>query len=139
MFSFKKKKKGFPIRKGLLKAQNTGYLNIGVTVYKNEQVLFQIMRAIHFEKQGLECNNEKDLCLLIDFNKNRTETWSCYDDSINHKLSDFEYFEEPKGIHGFVKNVGQNPNEIDDYTNQKIFEIFELKPNDKWRIEFSAG
>ena len=140
MFNIFKRKKTFLFKKDLKKLQNSGYKNIGVTIYKNEQVLVQIMLSKHFENKSLECNSDKELCLIIDFNKNRTETWSDFkNNGISQKLNDFVYFEEPKGIHCYVKNIGQNPKEIEDYMNQIISEVFTLKASDKLGIEFRAA
>jgi len=140
MFNIFKKKKQFSFKKDLKKLQTSNYRDIGINIYKNDQILVQIMLAKHFENKGLDCINENDLSLIVDFNKNRTETWSVYENTeIKAKLKEFIYFEEPKGIHCFVKNIGQNPDEIEEYTNQIISEVFILQPTDRLRIEFSTS
>ncbi|MCG8697894.1 MAG: hypothetical protein MI922_07550 [Bacteroidales bacterium] len=140
MLSFFRKKRLLGFQKDLRKLQNSGYKDIGVNIFKNDQVLVQIMLAKHFKNKDLKYANNQDLCLVVDFNKNRTETWGDYENAeIKSKLQEFIYFEDPKGVHCFVKNVGQNPVEIEDYVNQMIEEVFILQPTDKLRIEFAAG
>ena len=137
---FKRKpKRYFKFKNDLEKLKKMNLGSIGVTMYKNGQVLMQIGMSKHFVDKGLKMDNDSELCLLIFFNKNKTETWNEFEQiKQSDLLNEFLYFEEPKGIHNYVKSIGLDSNEIEKYVNMIADKLFNIQSGDKLGIDFRA-
>lgn len=126
---FKKKKKPInelPISEAIIECERLGVENFGINLYIEDQILFQVTNAKHYTKAGLEVNNEDDLAVVHFFNKNKTltlDTWESF--KTHQRENEFLYFEEPKGVFNYTKNIGNIPSEIEKeiYQQMKLYII----------------
>jgi hypothetical protein len=124
MFGLFKRKKNIaslPIHMAIIECQKLGSKSLAINVWINDQILFQVMAGKHMVKHGLELNTDGDRCLIHFFNKNKTHTWSNWE-AFREKHIELEllYFEEPKGNHNYVKNIGTDPKNIEKEITQAI-------------------
>lgn len=126
---FKKKKKPInelPISEAIIECKRLGVENFGINLYIEDQILFQVTNAKHFTEAGLEVNNEDDLAVVHFFNKNKTltlDTWESF--KTHQRENEFLYYEEPKGVFNYTKNIGNIPGEIEKeiYQQMKLYII----------------
>ncbi|MCE7993397.1 MAG: hypothetical protein HEP71_15530 [Roseivirga sp.] len=101
--------------------------NLQIDIYIKDQILFQIMEAKVFEQYNFQAHSPNNFAALHFFNKNKTLTFD--------KLSKFQYldfgdlyyhFEEPKGNHNFIKEIGKTPEDIEREIDAAFKDIYEL-------------
>lgn len=83
-------------------------------MWVNDQILFQVGPIEHMLKHGLVSNSHEDMVLMHFFNKNKTHTlgaWNFF--KVNFETLGFIYFEEPKGVHLYIRNIGNAPVKIE--------------------------
>jgi hypothetical protein len=72
------------------------------------------MLAKNMAKHGLDSNDPEDMCIAHFFNKNKTNTsgdWITFRENFNEL--GLSYCEEPKGVHLYLKNIGNDPMTIE--------------------------
>ena len=136
---FKKKKKTIhelPISEAIIECKRQGAKNLGINLYIEDQILFQVMSAKHFENKGLELINKDDMAVVHFFNKNKTLTHEAWEKFKNEKReNDFLHYEEPKGIFNYIKNIGNKPVIIETEIQSQM-KLYELTNGSKISIEY---
>ncbi|XOV67662.1 MAG: hypothetical protein ACFHU9_00555 [Fluviicola sp.] len=124
MFGLFKKKKNIsllPIQKAIVECPKLGSKSFAINIWIKDQILFQVMAGKHMTKHGLEVNSDSDRCLVHFFNKNKSHTWNNWKTfKEKHEALDLLYFEEPKGNHNYMKNIGSDPKNIEKEITQAI-------------------
>lgn len=121
---FKKKQKPIhqlPIADAIIECKKLGVSELGINLYIEDQILFQVMLAKHFTRKGLELNNEDDLAVVHFFNKNKTltlDTWESF--KTHQRENEFLFYEEPTGVFNYIKNIGNIPSEIEKEVHQQM-------------------
>lgn len=136
---FKKKKKPIhelPISEAIIECKKQGAENLGINLYIQDQILFQVMSAKHFEDKGLDLTNKDDMAAVHFFNKNKTLTQKTWEKFKSEKReNDFLYYEEPKGVFNYIKNIGNNPMTIEKEIKSQM-EFYELSVDSNISIEY---
>lgn len=103
----------------------------------DDQILFQVMHAKYFVDHGFQANTN-DFAIVHFFNKNKTyslKTWQKFQE--NQQTSELFYFEEPKGYHNYLKNIGSEPTNMEMEIN-KALDFYELEPHRTIRFEMNS-
>jgi len=140
MFGFFKKKKKpiheLPISEAIIECKKQGAENLGINLYIQDQILFQVMSAKHFEDKGLELTNKDNMATVHFFNKNKTltqKTWEKF--KSEKKENDFLHYEEPKGVFNYIKNIGNKPMTIEKEIKSQM-KFYELSGDSNISIEY---
>lgn len=138
---FKKKKKSIPempISEAIVECKKQGAKSVSINLYIEDQILFQVMLAKHFKAKGLESDNSDDMAIIHFFNKNKTLTLETWERFKSGKMeNDFLHYEDPKGIFNYVKNIGDNPKNIEQAI-QKDMTLYELTNESIISIEYTG-
>lgn len=112
--------------------------NPQIDFWIDEQILFQVMPAKHFIQHGFQANSN-DFIILHFFKKNKTNTLTTWEKIRDHEqaASEFFHFEEPKGNHNYLKNIGTDPANMEKEINKAI-ELYELEPQETIRFEINS-
>ena len=108
-----------------------------IDYWVDDQILFQVMHAKYFTQRGFQANMN-DFAIVHFFNKNKTytlNTWQKFQE--NQKVSELFYFEEPKGYHNYLKNIGSEPVNMEIEIN-KALDFYEFEPNRTIRFEMNS-
>ena len=141
MFGLFKRKKKTPlsISEKIQKLLNQGEKNLHINLIVEDQILFQIVPAMAYGKRGVLKNELDGFIEIHFFSKNRTETIE------NHLIAkeleragEFIYFEEPKGIHFYLKAIGKKPSEIEIVIEERINNMYQNIESNNILIEYSA-
>ena len=112
-----------------------GANNLHINLYIEDQILFQIMPAKNFAEKGFEYKYQ-DLVMVHFFNKNKDLTLATWEKFIREKMEDkLFYFEEPKGVHIYLENLGNDLKEIEAKIH-KTKAFYELDPSSHITIEY---
>lgn len=138
MFTFFKKKraKNQSFNEGIRKFVKTSNANQQIDIWIDDQILFQVMKCEVFKDRGIEYE-PNDFVIVHFFNENKTHTlkaWKKFQDDgqENHDC----YYEAPKGMHFYLKNIGSDPERIE----QEIIattNFYELDTSRNLRLEFN--
>ena len=129
---------GLSIADKLRNIQQQRPKNLHITIYIKDQVLFQIMPARHFEQHGLEPKDFDSLVVVHFFNKNKTSTFDKLNKFKNTDLGrQHLYFEEPKGNHNYVKEIGNDPQLIQDVVNEYLKDAYDLQTTKDLTIDYA--
>ena len=134
---FKRKKKQPGISEIIGQALAQGENGLHVNLYVDDQILFQVVPAKHYAKKGVEGEDLKGFIELHFFNKNKTLTIA--NEQFIKELSDkgiLKYFEEPKGVHNYIRAIGKIPIEIEKVINERIRTIYSNIESERIRIEY---
>jgi hypothetical protein len=116
---------------------NLNPANPQIDIWIDDQILFQVMRCRVFNNHDFEHKHD-DFAIAHFFNKNKTYTLSAWKkfqaDEQERKLI---YFEEPKGIHNYLKNIGSNPELMEQEINEAIA-YYELDSSRTIRVELNG-
>ena len=136
---FKKKKKPIyelPISEAIVECKRQGAEDLGINLYIEDQILFQVMSAKHFESKGLEFTHKDDMAIVHFFNKDKTLTQKAWDKFKSEKKeNDFLHYEDPKGVFFYVKNIGSKPVTIEKEI-QSHMKLYELSNDSNISIEY---
>lgn len=136
---FKKKRKPIhelPISEAIVECRRLGVDNLGINLYIEDQILFQVMPAKHFESKGLELINKDDMAVVHFFNKNKTltqMTWEKF--KFEKKENDFLHYEEPKNVFNYIMNIGNKPMTIEKEIQSQM-KLYELTNDSNISIEY---
>ena len=134
---FKRKKEQSRISDVIGQALAQGENELHLNLYVDGQILFQVVPAKHYAERGIEGQDLKGFIELHSFNKNKTFTID--NEQFMKELSDkgiLKYFEEPKGIHNYIKAIGRDPLEIEKTINERIRTIYSNIETERIRIEY---
>jgi len=138
---FKKKKKSIPemaISEAIVECKKQGAENLSINLYIEDQILFQVIMAKHFSNRGLETDNNEDMAVVHFFNKNKTLTIDTWEKFQQEKMeNDFLHYEEPKGVFFYVKNIGDNPKNIEEAIKLEMLR-YDLTNDSKISIEYTG-
>lgn len=110
--------------------------NPQMDIWIDDQILFQVMRCSVFKNHDFE-HERDDFVIAHFFNKNKTytlNTWKKF--RTDEQKKKLVYFEEPRGVHHYLKNIGSNPELMEQEINNAIA-YYEPDPNRTIRIEFN--
>lgn len=116
-----------------------GETNLHVNLYVDDQILFQVVPAMHYAERGLNDKELKGFIELHFFHKNKTITKA--NESFAKKLSTngvLTYFENPIGIHNYINAIGIDPEEIEKVINKRIDEMYSNIEKDRISIEYAG-
>lgn len=140
IFKRKKKRNRQPgISEMIRQALAQGETNLHVNLYVDDQILFQVVPAMHYAERGLNDKELKGFIELHFFHKNKTITKA--NESFAKKLSTngvLTYFENPKGIHNYINAIGIDPEEIEKVINKRIDEMYSNIEKDRISIEYAG-
>ncbi len=134
---FKKKRKQLGIADVIENALMQGEKGLHVNLYVDEQILFQVVPAIHYAERGIEGEDLQGFIELHFFNKSKTLTLE--NEQFARALADkgiLKHFEEPKGIHNYIQAIGKNPVEIEKVINTRIKTMYSNIDIKRIRIEY---
>jgi hypothetical protein len=102
-----------------------GATKLSIDVYMDDMIVFQIHPITNFTQFGLKAYNPKDKVLSCFFHKGKKHVEHVHQ---KYKVSDWCYFENPKGIHSYAKNIGFDSEIIakEIYSTIEFFEIANL-------------
>lgn len=98
-----------------------GEKGLQINLYVDDQILFQVGLATHYGKRGLKGEDLDGFMELHFFNNNKTFTTE--NEQFAKELSkkgELIYFEEPKGVHMYIRAIGKEPVEIENVINDRI-------------------
>ena len=110
--------------------------NPQIDIWIDDQILFQVMRCRVFNDRDFE-HDRNDFAIAHFFNKNKTYTlnaWKKFQTDEQEKK--LVYYEEPKGVHNYLKNIGSNPEIMEQEINEAIA-YYEPDPSRTIRIELN--
>ena len=140
IFKRKKKRNRQPgISEMIRQALAQGETNLHVNLYVDDQILFQVVPAMHYAERGLNDKELKGFIELHFFHKNKTITKA--NESFAKKLSTngvLTYFENPKGIHNYINAIGIDPEEIEKVINKRIDEMYSNIEKNRISIEYAG-
>lgn len=116
---------------------NQRFPNPQIAFWIDNQILFQVIPAKHFFQHGFEAN-PNDFVISHFFNKNKTNTltaWKKFQDI--EQATELFYYEEPKGYHHYLKNIGTEPANMELEINKAI-DLYELEPQRTIRFEMNS-
>jgi hypothetical protein len=95
--------------------------NLHIDIYIDNQILFQVVPAKYYDNKGLTKIELNGFIELHFFNKNKTLTLDYQEKLIQlSNNGEFTYYEEPKGIHNYIKPIGMNPEIIEIIIKNRI-------------------
>ena len=122
----------------LTKILNQRPNNLHLMIYIKDQILFQVMPAKNFTKNGLVASSPNDFVALHFFNKNKTLTIEKLNKFRGSEFEkDFFFFEKPKGNFNYLKILGQDPAEIEKEIYSNFKEIYDLEDLSDISIEYA--
>lgn len=140
MFRLFKKKpiSQLPISKAIVESKKNGAKDLSINLYIENQILFQVIMAKHFQENGLEIQSIDDMVIIHFFNKNKTLTINTWNKFKIEKLElEYLHYEKPKGVFFYLKNVGNNPKKIEDAIQKEILK-YDLTNDSKISIEYTG-
>ena len=140
MFGLFKKKtiSQLPISKAIVECKKNGAKDLSINLYIEDQILFQVIMAKHFQENGLETQSIDDMAIIHFFNKNKTLTINTWNKFKIEKLElEYLHYEKPKGVFVYLKNVGNNPKKIEDAIQKEILK-YDLTNDSKISIEYTS-
>ncbi|MGL1889098.1 MAG: hypothetical protein OCD76_21475 [Reichenbachiella sp.] len=87
-------------------------------------------------QHGMENHEPNDFCINHFFTKTKSNTqsdWSTFQEE--YQEMGLIYFEEPKGIHNYVKNIGSDPKGIETEIREAI-QLYKYIGNTKIEIDY---
>ncbi len=117
---------------------NNGSTGLHINLYAENQILFQIIPAFHYEKWGIKGSELSGFIELHFFSENKTLTVD--NQPIANKLAkdgELIYFEDPKGIYNYIKAIGSDPDNIETVIQQRIKEMYSNIKSDEITIEYA--
>ena len=138
---FKKKKKPISemrISEAIVECKIQGVENLSINLFIEDQILFQVIMAKHFTDRGLDIINREDMAVVHFFHKNKNltiDTWEKFKQE--NMENDFLLYEEPKGVFIYVKNIGDNPREIEEAIKKEMLR-YNLINDSKISIEYTG-
>lgn len=102
-----------------------GKSGLHIILYVDDQVLFQIIPAHHYVSKGIAESDSHGFIEIHFFNKNKTLTIA-NEQQVKEYAHEgrFIYFEEPKGIHNYIRAIGVNPVDIEQVIYDRINTIY---------------
>lgn len=138
---FKKKKKSIfemPISEAIIECKKQGAKNFSITLYIEDQILFKVMLANLFKNKGLKLRSAQDMAVVHFFNKNKTLTINAWEKFKIEKIQNkYLFYEEPKGVFLYIKNIGNDPISIEKAIHNEMMQ-YELTNESKISIEYTG-
>jgi len=109
-----------PISEAIVKLQKKGAKNLHINLSINDEILFQVMPAKHFEENGFDCKHS-DFAIVHFFTKQKINQFKNTFNNFKGSKELF-YYEKPKNNHIFLQNIGNNPSIIESKIKEAIDE-----------------
>lgn len=134
---FRKKKRKNEIADKINDCHKRGARNLHMMIYYDKDLLFQVLPSRHFKNLVIETNDKNAYAGLHSFHKTQIKTLDELEKFKNSDLNkEHEYFLEDKNVHQFVRNLGDNPLNIQNYILDCIINIYKIENRDATWIEY---
>lgn len=133
---FKKKNKKPRISEVIEQALLQGETGLQVNLYVDNQILFQVVPAKYYAQKGVK---EEDLNGFIEHHFFTKKSLTKENEQFAKEHFDkgiLTYYEEPKGVHNYIRAIGKNPDEIERIINESIRTIYSNIDSQRISIEF---
>ncbi len=125
-----------PISEAINRCFDKGAKNLHINLSIDDQMLFQVMPARHFEKHGFFFK-KNDMAIVYAFSGKKNDEFEYIFEKFKSKKVNKSIFsiDDQKGVYLFLNNIGSNPQIMEQEIHESI-KIYELGTNAELSIEY---